>query len=210
MGPLLLIISRALGCVSSDPAAIPAHLIPPLTGTVTVNGRPARIGDPLQLGDIVVARGDEAAAAIKFEDGTVLRLFGLGAPGGEAKLVVISYDVGTRAMAARFFGGLMTLVSPPKDPPPRKTIEALNTVTATEGTELKILSSPERDTISVRTGRVAVTTKGGAGEPVRMAAGREVTIRPASVAPSPAPYNGFATSEEKLYFGSSEDVQKHY
>lgn len=204
----VLAVLLLAGCGSSD-TAIHARLVPPITGTVQVNGAAAKASDPLRLGDTVIARGDDATASVKFEDGTVLHLYGLGAAGGEAKLIVDSYDKGSRAMVARLFSGLLTLASPPKDPPPRKTIVALNTTTATEGTEVKIQTGLAGDTVSLKLGKVTVTQKDG-GASVSLTSGMMVQVNPTGAIGTPAKYDPNAASERKFFIGPGEDVDKHY
>lgn len=202
---LLLFITA---CGSPD-SAINARIVPPLAGTILVNDKAAKPGDPLQVGDTVIAKGDDASVSIKFEDGTVVNLYGLGAAGGDAKLVVVSYDTSTKAMVTRLLSGVVSLISPPKDPPPRKTIEALNTVTATIGTEVKVETSPDGDTVSLKRGKVNVSTTDGSGS-VELNSGQMIQVKPGEAVGTPTTYQADDASEKKFFVGPGEDTNKNY
>lgn len=208
---LLLVFSAALllitACSSSDTSTL-ARLVPPTAGTILINGAAAKIGASLKLGDNISAKGDDATASIRFDDGTTMNLYGLNASGGEAKLIVDSYDKSTKAMLARLLGGLLSVISPPKNPPPKKTIQALNTTTATEGTEFKVESTPAGDTVSLKVGKVTVTPKDGS--PVTLISGQMLKVTPGGEPAKAEKYDANAASEKKFFVGPGEDVDKHY
>lgn len=197
------------GCSSSPSPTTHARLVPPVTGTILVNEKDAKAGDPLKDGDTVIARGDDAQVSIKWEDGTVVNIYGLGAPNSESKLVVASYDPSTKGMVLRLLGGVISLISPPKNPPPRKTVEALNTTTATVGTEFVVKSSPDGDTVSLGRGQVQVTQNDG-GAVRNLTPGQQIEVKPGVEPGQPTPYDANSASEKKFFIAPGEDVEKGF
>jgi hypothetical protein len=176
---------------------------------VSVNAKEAKQDEPLKAGDVVSAAGDSSSATVEFEDHTRVRLFGLGAPGGEAKLIIAAYDPGTKAMVLQLLSGLVSLVAPPADPPPARTIEANNTVTATQGTEVAVRTDPDQDTVSLKEGRVSVRQLPD-GPSVELTDSKRLTVVRGKPPGEPKTYNWSTQSERELFEGPGDHTEKNF
>jgi hypothetical protein len=161
----ILVTAAILACASCREPPRSGTLYEVASTGVTVAGQPARAGQTIGFKDEVAVATKGAFARILLQDGT--RIFLLPDPKGEmTRFTVDGYQeqASARSLVMRLLRGVATLMVP-KNRPKADVLEvqASYTTTAIRGTELKIQTGPDGDTVSVKEGTVEVRPNPGAG-----------------------------------------------
>lgn len=191
----------------ADIAGLSARLIE-IGQRVEVNNKPAVQDQKLAVSDVVVVfKG--SFAVIKFPDGTRINLFYDDLRRTDTKLEMASYQPKTvTTMALKLVSGVLSAIVPPdRKGIDRYEVEAAHTVTAIEGTEVKVSTNGTLDEVALKKGKVAVTHKVN---------GTKVELDPRTQIGATAggfqkvrPYNGLAESEERFFLNNPKELYRY-
>jgi len=176
---------------------------------VTVNDQPAKAQQKIGVSDRVVVASKGAFARLLLSDGTKIFLL----PDdkiGETRFTLDKYtqDGSTRQVLLRLMQGVVTLLVP-KNRPKGDILEvqASFTTTAIRGTELKITSSPEGDTIALKEGSVEVRSNKDPAKTQTVSIGEQVRFDAKTSLLSKSTYNPFDNAESALFRDSGVPVR---